>query len=176
MQHATIHLKDYKEPDFLIKAVDLTVELGEEVTRITSQLKLERNNPKARKLNLNGEHLTLVSVSLDGKKLTPDAYELTEKLLSLKIPPSQKKIDLTIITETKPLENTALEGLYKSSGNFCTQCEAEGFRRITYFLDRPDVLSVYSVRIEARPTLWRSIRQRLSAMRNSTRSCSQTGI
>ena len=146
-QPATIHLKDYKEPDFQIKTVNLTVELGEETTLITSRLTLERNNASAEKLALNGEHLKLVSVAINDKTLTPDEYELTDKLLVLPIPKSQNELTLVIVTETRPQENTALEGLYKSSGNFCTQCEAQGFRRITFFLDRPDVMAVYTTTI-----------------------------
>ncbi|MCF8468346.1 MAG: aminopeptidase N [Sneathiella sp.] len=153
-QPATIYLKDYKEPDFLIKTVGLTVELGEETTLVTSQLELERNNIKAQKLTLNGEHLKLVSVAKNGRELTPGDYELTGKLLGLNIPLKEKKVSLTIVTELKPQENTALEGLYKSNGNFCTQCEAQGFRRITYFLDRPDVMAVYTTTIIGDATLY----------------------
>ncbi|MEX1036653.1 MAG: aminopeptidase N [Sneathiella sp.] len=146
-QPVTIHLKDYKEPDFLIKTVDLTVELGEDETVITSQIALERNDASAEKLILNGEHLKLVSVVMNGQELAADDYDLSDKLLGVSVPLGEKNISLSIVTKTKPQENTALEGLYKSSGNFCTQCEAQGFRRITYFLDRPDVMAVYTTTI-----------------------------
>ena len=101
-QPATIHLKDYKEPDFQIKTVNLTVELGEETTLITSRLTLERNNASAEKLALNGEHLKLVSVAINDKTLTPDEYEPTDKLLVLPIPKSQNELTLVIVTETPP--------------------------------------------------------------------------
>ncbi|MDF2366005.1 aminopeptidase N [Sneathiella sp.] len=144
---ATIYLKDYKEPDFLIKTVDLTVELGEEDTVVTSRLAFHRNDAGATKLSLNGEHLTLQSVKMDGHALTPDEYNMTDEWLHLPIATVTTEFTLEIVTRIKPQENTALEGLYKSSGNFCTQCEAEGFRRITYFLDRPDVMAVFSTTI-----------------------------
>ncbi|TNE33809.1 MAG: aminopeptidase N [Alphaproteobacteria bacterium] len=146
-QPATIRLKDYKEPDFLISTVDLTVDLGEEATLVTSKLHLTRNDADAEELVLNGEHLKLVSVALDGSMLATDAYRTVDKLLHVDIPKETDAFDLEIVTEIKPQENTALEGLYKSSGNFCTQCEAQGFRRITYFLDRPDVMAVFTTTI-----------------------------
>ncbi len=144
---ATIYLKDYKEPDFLIKTVDLTVELGEEETIVTSRLELTRNDENATKLSLNGEHLTLQSVKMDGHMLTPDEYNATDEWLHLPVATVTTDFSLEIVTRIKPQENTALEGLYKSNGNFCTQCEAEGFRWITYFLDRPDVMAIYTTTI-----------------------------
>ncbi|MBO0334701.1 aminopeptidase N [Sneathiella sp. CAU 1612] len=144
---ATIYLKDYKEPDFLIETVDLTVELGEEETIVTSRLAIKRNDETATKLSLNGEHLTLQSVKMDGHMLTPDEYSVTDEWLHLPVAAITSEFSLEIITRIKPQENTALEGLYKSSGNFCTQCEAEGFRRITYFLDRPDVMAIFTTTI-----------------------------
>ena len=144
---ATIYLKNYKEPDFLIKTVDLTVELGEEETIVTSRLALKRNDEDATKLSLNGERLTLRSVTMDGIRLTPDEFTVDDEWLHLPVAPVTTDFTLEVVTRTKPQENTALEGLYKSSGNFCTQCEAEGFRRITYFLDRPDVMAVFSTTI-----------------------------
>ncbi len=145
--HATIYLKDYKEPDFLIKTVDLTVELGEADTIVTSRLDLARNNAAAKKLSLNGEYLELVSVAMDGRTLEAAEYEVDGKHLTLNIPAKTDGFHLDIKTRIKPQENTALEGLYKSSGNFCTQCEAQGFRRITYYLDRPDVMAVFTTTI-----------------------------
>jgi aminopeptidase N len=144
---ATIYLKDYKEPDFLIKTVELTVELGEEETIVTSELVLTRNDEAASQLNLNGEHLDLQSVTMDGIRLTPDEFTVDDEWLHLPVAKSTTEFTAEIVTKIKPQENTALEGLYKSSGNFCTQCEAEGFRRITYFLDRPDVMAVYTTTI-----------------------------
>lgn len=146
-QPATVLLKDYRKPDFLIKTVDLTVELGEEITRVTSELRLERNTPGIPDITLNGAHLDLVSIALNGTLLAAESYEKTDKHLRLDIPLDMQDFRLTIVTDLKPQENTALEGLYKSSGNFCTQCEAQGFRRITYFLDRPDVMAVFTTTI-----------------------------
>ena len=97
---------------------------------------------------LDGDELTLVGLSLDGEKLGANSYAATPSSLTIHEPP-QKPFDLTIETALDPSANTKLMGLYRSSGTYCTQCEAEGFRRITYFLDRPDVLAVYRTRIEA---------------------------
>ncbi|PHQ71472.1 MAG: aminopeptidase N [Sneathiella sp.] len=146
-QPATIYLKDYARPDFLIKTVNLTVELGEKVTTVTSRLSMVRNQPTAKTLSLNGEKLAPISVKLNGKFLAKEAYDVTEEYLNLAIDSDISAFDLEIVTELKPQENTALEGLYKSNGNFCTQCEAEGFRKITYFLDRPDVMAVFTTTI-----------------------------
>ncbi|WP_448550418.1 aminopeptidase N, partial [Thalassotalea fusca] len=98
-----------------------------------------------RELVLNGEHLKLESVAINGHALPAELYLLTEKTLSMSI--SYDEFDLEIVTEINPVENTALEGLYKSGGAFCTQCEAEGFRRITFYLDRPDIMSVFTTKI-----------------------------
>ncbi|WP_334129027.1 aminopeptidase N [Sneathiella sp.] len=146
---AAIHLRDYKAPEFLIKTVDLRFELGEEETIVTSQLALTRNDRQATALALNGEHLELVSVKLDGRPLSAREYRRTDKLLTIPVSASIDEFTLEIVTRIRPQENTALEGLYKSSGNFCTQCEAEGFRRITYYLDRPDVMATFTTRIVA---------------------------
>ncbi len=143
----TIYLKDYTPPEYLIKTVDLTVELGEEVTRVSSHLTLEKNSPTSSDLSLNGEKLTLVSVAMDGRVLSEGDFQCAEDMLHISIPDEKSSFSLDIVTEIKPQENTELEGLYKSSGNFCTQCEAEGFRKITYFLDRPDVMAVFSTTI-----------------------------
>jgi aminopeptidase N len=144
-----IYLKDYREPDFWIPQVHLTFELGDEITRVKSILTLERNAKAAKDaaLVLNGEHLKLVSVAVDGRTLGAGEYMVTDTLLTLKNLP--EKSEVAIETELEPHKNLACEGLYRSSGIFCTQCEAESFRRITYFMDRPDVMSVYTVTIRA---------------------------
>ena len=150
-QPSAIHLKDYTVPDFLIEQTDLVFELNELVTTVTSTLSLKRN-PLANnhaELVLHGEQLELVSVMLDGALLDDSQYVQTSETLHLSIP---DECELTCVTKIKPQDNTSLEGLYKSSGMYCTQCEAEGFRKITYYLDRPDAMSTFSTTIIADKT------------------------
>jgi aminopeptidase N len=144
-------LKDYAPPDYLIEEVELDVVLDPAATRIKSKLRL-RPNPKVathgRPLVLDGEAIVLESVALDSRVLTHAEYtEGGGKLSIAKVP--AHPFTLEIVTTCNPEANTELSGLYRTRGTFCTQCEPEGFRRITYFLDRPDVLAVYTVRIEA---------------------------
>jgi aminopeptidase N len=151
----TIHLKDYRPTPYLIDQVHLTFDLDARQTRVKTQL-LFRPNPKAKAksaaLKLDGEKIKLVSLQLDGNALDPADFRVTdEKLIIAKVP--RKGFTLSVETLCDPAANTALSGLYMSSGVFCTQCEAEGFRRITYFYDRPDVMAKFSVRIEALKTL-----------------------
>jgi len=146
-----IHLKDYTPPPYLIDTVDLAFDLGEEVTRVRSRLDL-RSNPsrvqdRAAPLVLDGQDMRLVSVAIDGRALETAEYDVGPESLTIFNPPSS--FTLEVVTELKPQENTSLEGLYRTSGNFCTQCEAEGFRKITYFLDRPDVMARYRTTITA---------------------------
>ncbi len=146
-----IQLVDYKPSTYLIDKVDLDVVLDATATRVTSKLKIRRNpevTSKAIALKLDGENLLLKSLSLNGKTLEKNEYRVTKSFLTIAKPP-QQPFTLTIETEINPDANKALQGLYRSRGLYCTQCEAEGFRRITYFLDRPDILAVYKVRIEA---------------------------
>ena len=143
----TIYLKDYQVPDYLIHTVDLNFHLGKEHTIVTAKLAVSRNTNEAKPLVLNGEKMQLNSVFIDGLMLSQSQYTLSENSLLINDVPAQ--FELVIETQLQPHLNTELSGLYQSSGNFCTQCEAEGFRRITYFLDRPDVLSVYSVSMTA---------------------------
>jgi aminopeptidase N len=146
----TIYLKDYRPPDYLVDRVELSFELDDEVTRVTSSLKIRRN-PASESvdppLKLDGEGLRLVELSLDGSPLTTDAYEYDGTCLTIESVPAQ--FTLTSRVEIRPQENTALEGLYRSNKLYCTQCEAEGFRRITFFPDRPDLMSVFTTRITA---------------------------
>jgi aminopeptidase N len=142
-----IRREDYRPPDFLIDSVDLHFDLREDATTVRSRLQMRRNGEAGRALVMDGEKLELVSVALDGRALSPDSYEVTDEKLTLSDVPDE--FGLEIVTRIKPQENTALEGLYKSSGNFCTQCEAEGFRKITYYLDRPDVMARFRTTIEA---------------------------
>ena len=149
-QPAVIHLADYRPPDYLVETVTLDFDLTPEATRVTAQLALKRNpaaGDGAPPLVLDGDELTLRGIAIDGHDLGPDDYALTDESLTIPAPPAA--FTLTVETEINPKANTRLEGLYVSSGNFCTQCEAEGFRRITFFPDRPDVMSVYRVTMRA---------------------------
>jgi aminopeptidase N len=148
-----VRLKDYRPPDWLVDTVDLDVALHPTKTRVRSTLVL-RPNPKGQPdapLVLDGDELTLVSVALDNVALGPDAFVATPDGLTITHPP-QRPFRLTIETLLDPSANTRLMGLYRSRGTYCTQCEAEGFRRITYFPDRPDVMAIYTTRIEAEKT------------------------
>ena len=145
-----IHLADYRAPDHLIDTVALRVVLDGDQAVVECALSL-RPNPAGRKdapLVLDGEELNVRSVELDGKALSSAAASISPDGFTLLAPP-QRPFELRTITQINAAANTQLSGLYKSGGVFCTQCEAEGFRRITYFIDRPDVLSVYTTRIEA---------------------------
>jgi aminopeptidase N len=144
-----VHLKDYREPDFLIDTVDLTVELGEETTTVASRLTVRRN-PKASPaapLVLDGQSLELIALALDGEALGANRYSRTDEQLTLPDVPDAFTLD--VVTRIRPGENTRLDGLYTSGGTFTTQCEAEGFRHITYFPDRPDVMARYTTTIIA---------------------------
>ncbi len=136
--------KDYQSPSHTITDIDLTFELNETQTVVTAKSKLTQLK-ETTSLKLDGEALTLKQVCVDGENWSN--YELLEDGLLVHSLP--KQCDLTIVTEINPQGNSALEGLYLSDGAFCTQCEAEGFRRITYFLDRPDVLAKYTTTIVA---------------------------
>ncbi|HYD98346.1 MAG TPA: aminopeptidase N [Alphaproteobacteria bacterium] len=142
--------RDYTPPAFLIETIALTFALDETATRVRSRLEVRRNPAAAdaaAPLVLNGEHLQLDGVALDGRDLGPGDYALDDTTLTLAGLPDRFALD--IATTVNPAANKAFEGLYQSGGMFCTQCEAEGFRRITYFIDRPDVMARYSVRLEA---------------------------
>ena len=136
--------KDYQSPSHTISEIDLTFDLYDSASIITavSSVKQEKESST---LVLDGEGLKLVSVLVEGKEWTQ--YEQSETLLTLNDLP--KDFTLTIVTEVDPEGNSALEGLYKSGGAFCTQCEAEGFRRITYYMDRPDVLAKFTTTVIA---------------------------
>ena len=147
-QPSAIYLKDYQAPNFLIDKTDLVFELNEIETTVTSTLKLQRNRQanNQKPLVLHGENLELLSVMIDGELINAAQYQLTDETLTLIVP---DECELTCVTKIKPQDNTSLEGLYKSSGMYCTQCEAEGFRKITYYLDQPDVMSVFTTTIIA---------------------------
>jgi aminopeptidase N len=154
-QPKAIFLKDYSAPDFLIDKTALHFSLSEEKTIVTSTLQFRRNpdlNKSEAGLVLNGQNFVLKSLLLDGQALAETEYQQSAETLTINNVPDQ--FELSCITELKPQENTSLEGLYKSKTMFCTQCEAEGFRNITYYLDRPDVMSVFSTTIEADKSLY----------------------
>lgn len=151
--HQPIHRLDYTPPAFLIDRVDLTFELDSSSTKVTSRLVVQRNPKHADSqlaLVLNGEDLTLESVKLDGTLLTHADFELAPD--SLTIPGIENDAILEIVTRLDPSGNTRLMGLYQSNGNLFTQCEAEGFRRITYYLDRPDVMTRFTTTLIADKT------------------------
>jgi aminopeptidase N len=139
-----VYLRDYSVPNYLVDTVDLTFRLAPTSTRVLSRIAF-RPNPAAnsREFFLHGRDLKLISASIDGAPCTPT---LTEDGLSLPVPDAPFIWQAEV--EISPQTNTALEGLYMSDGMYCTQCEAEGFRRITYYADRPDVMARFAVRIE----------------------------
>ncbi len=150
-QGKTVFLRDYQPPAYLIDETHLTVRLFEDWTLVHARLVMRRN-PDAlpasgRELVLNGAEMELQKLSIDGRELLPGDYSVSGESLTVAEVPD----DFIVECETliKPQENSTLEGLYKSRRMFCTQCEAEGFRKITYYLDRPDVLSSFTTRIEA---------------------------
>ncbi|MCZ8260143.1 MAG: M1 family aminopeptidase, partial [Beijerinckiaceae bacterium] len=144
-----IRLTDYRVPDFLIDHVDLDLRLQPGQTRVVSRLVMRRNpagRPDA-SLVLDGDELILTGLAVDGAPVPAQAY--TAMPDSLTVEGLGERFTLTIETEINPAANTKLMGLYRSNGVYCTQCEADGFRRISYFLDRPDVMSTWRVRMEA---------------------------
>jgi aminopeptidase N len=136
---------DYRAPDYTITDIDLDFDLDAETTRVTAVSKIKRQGAAGSVLALNGEDLTLVSILVDGQAWS--AYRLQDNQLLIEELPAQ--FTLTIVNDIHPAKNTALEGLYLSGEALCTQCEAEGFRHITYYLDRPDVLARFTTRITA---------------------------
>ncbi|MCL4712237.1 MAG: aminopeptidase N [Pseudorhodoplanes sp.] len=149
-QARPVRLQDYRPPDWLIDTVSLDIALDRNATRVRAKLAV-RPNPAAvapAPLHLDGDEIKLVSLAIDGAPLTAQAYNAAPDSLTIAQPP-QRPFVLDIETVIDPSANTQLMGLYRSQKAYCTQCEAEGFRRITYFLDRPDVMAVYTTRIEA---------------------------
>jgi|CXWL01.1.fsa_nt_gi aminopeptidase N len=143
----TIKLSEYRPPDYLIDEIALVFSLDPNATLVAARSQVRRVGDASAPLVLHGERLDLQSISIDGETLTREQYRLEPGLLVIPHPPAAFRLD--IVTRIAPAANTALEGLYMSAGRFCTQCEAEGFRAITYALDRPDVLARYAVRVEA---------------------------
>ncbi len=148
-EHRPILLKDYRSPDWLIETVHLDISLHPTATTVRARLKLKPNSGATpAPLVLDGEEINLKSLKLDGKPLPTENFVATPDKLTIAQPP-HAPFELEIETIVDPTNNTQLMGLYRAGTTYCTQCEAEGFRRITYFLDRPDVMAVYTTRIEA---------------------------
>ena len=139
--------KDYTRTDFQIDSVELDFNLSEEETFVHAKLAMCRENSEASELRLIGEDLETLEVRIDGRELSSEEWRVEDE--ELVIPGVPEHFCLETQVRIEPHKNTQLSGLYKSSGNYCTQCEAEGFRRITWFLDRPDVMTKYRVRLEA---------------------------
>lgn len=145
-KHQIKRLIDYTAPEFTIDAVNLDITLDPKRTVVKSTLTVRRLSNTAKQLRLDGAELELVSVAFGDSQQTLD-YQLAEDALTILIPTGFESFTLKIVNVISPESNTSLEGLYCSNGAFCTQCEAEGFRKITYYLDRPDVLAKFSVLI-----------------------------
>jgi len=145
----TIYLKEYRQPNYWLDEVALRFELGDQATRIYSELQIRRNDSVTDNvpLWLDGEELELKSLAIDGRRLAENEYQISENGLTIHSPP--ESFLLQIETQVYPQNNTSLEGLYRSSGNFCTQCEAQGFRKISYFPDRPDVMAKFTTTLVA---------------------------
>ncbi|HEX7673256.1 MAG TPA: aminopeptidase N [Bdellovibrio sp.] len=146
MKQEKIYLKDYKGPAFSVDSMHLDFNLNEDFCRVRAKSQVKQLTSGA-PLHLNGVDLKLVSVKINGETLKETQYQITAE--ELIIPTVPAAFTLEVETQLEPQNNTSLEGLYKSNGIFCTQCEAQGFRKITYFFDRPDVMTSYSVTIEA---------------------------
>ncbi|STX30109.1 aminopeptidase [Legionella beliardensis] len=145
MPDTTIFLKDYTPPNFIVENIYLNFELYDDYALVENKMTLKRAHPGL--LHLCGDELELISITLNNELLPQDKYELKDGDLLLDNCPEQ--FTLTIVTRIYPQNNSELSGLYRSNQLFCTQCEAEGFRRITFYLDRPDVLSIFTTRIAA---------------------------
>ena len=141
------YLADYSESNFSISTVELDFKLDETKTCVTNRMKMTRKVATQDPLVLDGEHLTLLSVSIDDEILSTDDCQLSDNSLSIVV--DKAEFTLEIITEINPVDNTALEGLFKSGDAYCTQCEAEGFRRISYYLDRPDIMATFTTKVIA---------------------------
>ena len=145
----TIHLKDYQPSNFLIDTISLSVDIFEDNTQVTSTMKILKSHllkGRPGDLEFNGENVLLKSLKLNGVQLAPDKYQLTsDKLIIPNITTDQFIIEIQ--NEINPATNKACEGFYQSGDQFCTQCEPEGFRKITYFIDRPDVMAKFKTRM-----------------------------
>jgi aminopeptidase N len=144
-----IHLTDYRPTDFVLERVDLTFELDPTATLVIQRSLMHRREGAAEDapLILDGDELSLKMVAIDGNEIPASQYDVSDKQLVIRDLPTGVTFEVTVETIINPEANTKLMGLYRTNGTYCTQCEAEGFRRITYFMDRPDVLGVYTITI-----------------------------
>ena len=147
MQKKEIFLQDYKAPSYSVLSLNLEFEITNDFTQVTSKAKYQKLNSHSESLRLDGLNLELKEIKLNGKTLADSDYQLAQLSLTIFSPPQE--FELEIITLTDPAKNHSGEGLYQSGEILCTQCEAEGFRRITYFMDRPDVMTKYTTKIIA---------------------------
>src|SRR3954453_19107830 len=141
-QPNAIHLKDYTPPAFSVDTFELEVDIRDDHALVRAKLQVRRNAPGP--LVLDGDELQLVSISLNGKE---PKHSVTAEQLS--VPEVPDRFTLETVTRIVPQKNTKLEGLYATKHGFVTQCEAEGFRRITWFIDRPDVMATYTTTVHA---------------------------
>lgn len=148
-QPKTTRLSDYTEPNFWVEHTELTFELQPEATIVSARLQLKRNanRPANSPLELDGQELELLQVRLDGQVLSASDYSLDAERLLIHSLPDEAVLETQV--RINPAQNTTLDGLYRSGGMYCSQCEAQGFRRITYYPDRPDVMSVFTTHIIA---------------------------
>ena len=140
-------LQDYQPPAYVVETVDLTFLLEPEKTTVISTCVYSRNGSGPAALELDGENIQLIDIKINGQTLAKSRVKVSKSGLTIIDPPDAFELEITTVCD--PSKNSTLMGLYVSGGRFCTQCEAQGFRRITYFQDRPDVLATYKVRIEA---------------------------
>jgi len=147
-QAVTIYRTDYRPPAFLVESIALEFDLDPDTTQVAAAVELKRRDPGGTgPLQLDGEDLQLIAIELDGQALAPERYRVQDGMLT--IDGIGDRAALRVVTRIHPQANTELTGLFVSRGNFFTQCEAEGFRRITYFPDRPDVMAIYTVTLRA---------------------------
>ncbi|MDW5378130.1 aminopeptidase N [Halomonas sp. HP20-15] len=146
-QPQPVYLKDYQPPAFRVTHTELKFDLAPSATRVSAVLHMERHPDSApdRPLELDGERLSLRRIAIDGQELQAGEYRVDTETLTIAEPPARFRLETEV--DIDPASNTALEGLYLSNGMFCTQCEAEGFRRITYYPDRPDVMATFSTTV-----------------------------
>jgi aminopeptidase N len=168
-QPESIYLKDYQPPHFVIEETHLRFDLFEDYAQVDSRLVMRRNRQQHENyegpLILVGKQLELLAITIDGSRLSDDEYVLEGEFLTIhKVSDS---FELEISTRNEPQNNTELEGLYKSGGMFCTQCEAEGFRRITFYLDRPDVMSIFTTEVIAEKSKYPILLSNGNAIANS---------
>jgi len=148
------YLADYQTADFSITTVDLTFNLLDQTTLVTNVMTMTRSSQAQCDLALDGEQIKLVSVQVNEQSLDASLYQVTDSHLTILAAALPQTFTLTLVTEINPQDNSSLEGLFKSGNAFCTQCEAEGFRRITYYLDRPDVMAVFTTKVIADKQLY----------------------